>query len=194
MEYQHAFKEYVTSGAFKLSLSRSQISALAMISEVGEACMGGHTCISLHRKGLVTTIRAADGKLEYRLSEAGVYALKMARIADLTQGAPDPVADEIAALRRQLNETRIASQQVAEDNHNLRARLDRVRRQLVNITRVLRGRPEIKKPIITLRDKTPERSISKMMEDAQELYRVLEVTPTASQCPPATPDSKPSAV
>ena len=157
------FRDYVTSGAFKMSLSRAQVSALSMIAETGEVACGGHTFGALYHKGLVEHIRSKDGRLEYRLTEAGVYALKLARLADLTQGPKDAVEAELRALRKQLNDARVFAQQVTSDAWDMRARLQKAELLLQDARSMLQGQPCPKKPMVTLKDKHPERTVKEMV-------------------------------
>lgn len=157
------FRDYVTSGAFKLALSRSQVSALVMVAEVGDVSCGNHTLSSLFGKGLVTHIRSDCGRLEYRLTEAGAFALKLVRLADLTQGAPDPVAEELAALRDQLDQARRHAQQCAADAWDMKARVEFAERQVAEAKAYVEATPTPPKPIITLKNKHPERTQAQIL-------------------------------
>jgi hypothetical protein len=170
------FRDEVTSGAFSLNLSRAQVASLAMIAEVGEVACGGHTLGALFRKGLITHIRSQCGRLEYRLTEAGVYALKMARLADLVQGAPDPVAEELRALREQLDTARIQEQRSRMDAWNMTARVQRAYRAIARARSWIYGRPLPRKgPMITLKDQDPERTQAQIIGDLQAAENFLQM-------------------
>jgi len=167
------FREHVTSGAFTLSLSRSQVSMLTMIAEVGDV-HGAHTHRALHNKGLVTTITSEDGRIEYRLTEAGVYALKLAKLADLVNGAPDPVTEELSSLRHQLDAARRGALQLAQDCWNLKARLDRAEYGIEALAAELHGGAAPPKPFIWLRDKNPTRSTAEILKSLDDVSRALK--------------------
>lgn len=168
------FRDYVTSGAFKLSLSRQQVSALAMAAETGEVCCGSHTLGSLYNKGLVTHIRSECGRLEYRLTEAGVFALKLVRLAELTQGTPDPVAEELASLRKQLDQTRRHAQQLAADAWDMTARVEHAEREVAKAMAFVEGTPTPPKPILTLKNKHPERTQAQILGSLKAAQNFLE--------------------
>lgn len=150
------FREYSTSGAFNLALSRAQVSALSMIAESGDAAMGAHTYRALHHKGLVPDIRGAEGGIEYRLTPAGVYALKLVRIADLVQGDADPVEAEIVALTDALGKARGFAQEAVALARSMQARAEQAHRAVKAVRRFLRSGAPRPKPIITLKDPRPD--------------------------------------
>lgn len=172
------FREYVTSGAFKLTLSRQQVAALSMVAEVGEVACGGHTLGSLFNKGLVTHIRSDCGKLEYRLTEAGVFALKLVRIADLTQGAPDPVREELAALRGRLDQARRHAQQLAADVWDMSARVKQADLAIKEAQAWVSGAPAPERPMVTMKNKHPHRTQSQIMGHLQAAENFLQVETT----------------
>lgn len=174
MTDQSRFREYVTSGAFKLTLSRNQVSALSMIAEVGDVSCGGHTLGALFQKGLVTHIRSDCGKLEYRLTEAGVFALKLVRLADLVQGAPDPVAEELSALRGQLDKARRHAQQLAADAWDMSARVQKAEQAVAEAKAMVRGAPNPPKPVVTRKNRHPERSQAQMIAHLTVAENFLE--------------------
>jgi hypothetical protein len=168
------FRDYVTSGAFKLSLSRSQVSALAMVAETGAIDFGSHTLSALHNKGMVTSIRAANGSAEFRLTEAGVFALKLLSMAELTQGAPDPVAEELAALRLELDQARRHAQQCAADAWDMKARVEFAERKVAEAIAHVEAAPPPPKPIITLKNKHPDRTQAQIIESLNAAQSFLE--------------------
>lgn len=157
------FKEYSTSGAFNLSLSRAQVSALAMIAETGDSAMGAHTYRALHHKGLVADIRGPQGGIEYRLTPAGVYALKLVRLADLVQGDPEPVELEISALTESLDKARGVAEEALKFARSMQARAEQAHRAVKVVRRFLRSGAPRPKPIITLKDPCPEMTFQSMV-------------------------------
>lgn len=170
------FRDYVTSGAFSLSLSASQIAALSVVAETGETGCGGHTIGAMFRKGLVTHIRSNDGKLEYRLTEAGVFALKLARLAGLSQGQPDPVAQELGALRQQLDQARTLAQQLAADCWDMSARVQKAQQAVAEARAWAEGATAPRRPMVTLKDRHPERTQAEIMGHLQAAENFLQVT------------------
>ena len=86
------FREYATSGAFTLSLTRNQVQGLSLCREGAEDWLSGLQ--SLERKGLIARI-GADGR-QVRLTAPGLHTLALCRIAGLTNG-PD---EYIRALKK----------------------------------------------------------------------------------------------
>ncbi|MGK7653171.1 hypothetical protein ACSQ76_12370 [Roseovarius sp. B08] len=167
------FKEYSTSGAFNLSLSRAQVSALSMIAEHGDAVIGGHTQRALHHKGLISDIRANDGRLEYRLTPAGAYALQLVRMADLVQGPADTVAAEITALSGQLGEARAAAQDALTFARSMQARAEAAFRAIKRLRRFIKSGAPHPKPMISLKDPRRELGFSAMVRALDDLEREL---------------------
>lgn len=168
------FREYVTSGAFKLTLSRQQVSALSMIAEIGDVNCGGHTFGALYNKGLITHIRSDCGNLEYRLTEAGVFALKLVRLADLVQGAPDPVAEELSALRSQLDKARKHAQQLAADLWDMDARVRAADQAVSEAKAWVCGSPMPGRPLVKMKNRHPERTQAEMMGHLQVVENFLQ--------------------
>ncbi|MEX5515699.1 hypothetical protein [Pseudophaeobacter sp. 1A09344] len=156
------FKEYSTSGSFNLALSRAQVSALAMIAEHGDALMGAHTYRALHHKGLVAEIQAEGGGFECRLTPAGVYALKLVRLADLVQGDPDPVGAEIQGLTRDLETARGIARNALLFARSMKARAEQAHNAVKRVRRFLRSGAPRPKPIISLKDPSPDLTLSHM--------------------------------
>lgn len=105
------FSDYVTSGAFSLTLTRNQISELAFAAG-GERRLFGVTG-SLERKGLIEPINARSEKdaefepdeqhIEWRLTSAGALTLSLLAQAGLSNAGADVVAREIDDLRESLS-------------------------------------------------------------------------------------------
>lgn len=143
-----------------------------MIAEVGDVACSSATFGALYNKGLLTHIRSESGQLEYRLTDAGTFALKMTYLAGLSQGSPDPVAAENTALRRQLDEARIAGQQMAADVWDMRARLAKAERAINEARAFAEHRPPPRPPVVTLKDRNPKRTLTQILEhldDAQAM-------------------------
>lgn len=100
------FADYTTSGAFSLSLTRNQVSALAML-EGGDSGYMGTALAALERRGLAEPVanpgdlREAD-RVEMRATRAGLLVAALVREAGLTNGPPDPQAVELEALRAEV--------------------------------------------------------------------------------------------
>lgn len=178
------FRDYVTSGAFSLSLSASQIAALSVVAETGETGCGGHTIGAMFRKGLVTHIRSNDGRLEYRLTEAGVFALKMARLAGLSQGEPDPVARELAALREKLDQARTVAQQLAADCWDMNARVQKAQQAVAEAKAWAFGEPPPKRPMVTLKNRHPDRTQAEILAHLKVAENFLQAQDTEAEPQP----------
>lgn len=106
------FQEYVTSGAFSLTLSRNQISALSLLAS-GEARSVGVSDSILERKGLVEAVANPTthqmDAIEFRPSVAGFLCMEILREANLINFAGNAVTNELAALRAEIAECRLAA-------------------------------------------------------------------------------------
>lgn len=86
------FREYVTSGAFKLSLSKVQIDCLCQVEQTGGSWMLVTTFNALAAKGLVerTKVEGADGGhlvSGVRITEAGRAVIPLLKLAGLYREA-----------------------------------------------------------------------------------------------------------
>lgn len=106
------FQEYVTSGAFNLTLSRNQISALSLVAN-GEGRTVGVSDSILERKGLVEPIANPGPRphgnpdaVEFRPTVAGFLCMEMLREANLINFAGSAITNELAALRAEVEERR----------------------------------------------------------------------------------------
>lgn len=101
------FSEYVTSGAFNLSLSRHQVSAIGMMVGAGASPFSG---AALERKGLAEAVSkpsfGGDDGYEFRLTNAGLICARLLCEAGLSNGPEDPAAVELAAMRAELEAER----------------------------------------------------------------------------------------
>lgn len=87
-----AFKDYVTSTAFALTISRRQIEAISMLHKYGKTWLLLSTIDALRRKGLVERVDALGDEFagQYvRLSEAGEAVVPLLRMAGLLIDYPD---------------------------------------------------------------------------------------------------------
>lgn len=121
------FSDYVTSGAFNLSLSRNQIGELAMLGE-GPASYVSRA-EALERRGLIEAIPAKvysdfqSDMIEYRLTSAGILVVQLIHAAGLTNSPPVSLAVEGDRLRSELVESRAAEKEANRRARSLLARL-----------------------------------------------------------------------
>jgi len=121
------FSDYVTSGAFNLSLSRNQIGELAMLAD-GPASYVSRA-EALERRGLIEAIPAAGqtefhgDTIEYRLTAAGLLVVQLIHAAGLTNSPPTSLAMEVDRLRAELAESRAAEKAANQRARSLLARL-----------------------------------------------------------------------
>lgn len=168
------FADYVTSGAFNLSLSRHQVAAVSLLVGAGEeSCFSGP---GLERKGLAEAITGRLGdreRVEYRLTNAGLICAALLAEAGLTNGPADPHAIEIADLHAQLSEARETARDWQERGWSAMARKEAADREIEQLRaeiaalkdrdnpRALRLKPEFAnthyaEPVIVRRDKMPD--------------------------------------
>ena len=143
------FQEYTTSGAFNMSLSRTQVSALSMLSEIGDTgCATFSSTAALWKKGLIKDTSGIDdvpsGPME--LTAAGHHVVSLINMAGLTNS---PAGNYDTALDERLEEIRIIANQnrkLAEDNLSL----IRQKNDLLNYIRILKEKQGQEKPTIFL--------------------------------------------
>jgi len=182
------FSEYATSGAFSMSLSRHQVSALAMIAD-GAGSSWHLSDASLERKGLVEPVAKPsdhqDDRVEFRPTLAGLLCARLVREAGLSNGPDDPIAAELADLRRELEQRRHEAATNRDVAWSALARKEEAERELEEAQRELRlfrtesaGGPRLKEqfrrdpqapPMIRRRDKFPTTSDAELrvMTEAQ---------------------------
>ena len=87
----NAFRDYVTSTAFALTISRRQIEAISMLHKYGECWLLLTTIDALIRKGLVERVaeKTDCGGGYVRLSEAGRAVIPLLKLAGLLIAYPD---------------------------------------------------------------------------------------------------------
>lgn len=154
------FSEYVTSGAFSLTLTRTQTAALAMVEggEVNYLTAAG----ALERKGLVEAIPEQLGderyalhpaRMERRLTPAGALVLSLLHQAGLTNAGGDALAGECDALREALAAANGKVRDAFMRVMSLRARIDELESQVESLkSRIETGKPKIS---VCLRDPLP---------------------------------------
>ncbi len=89
----HSFSEYVTSTAFRLSLSKPQIECLCQIDQLGGSWMLTTTFNALSGKGLVERTAAAAAPNEFitsnvKLTQAGEAVIPLLKLAGLYRELP----------------------------------------------------------------------------------------------------------
>jgi hypothetical protein len=84
-----AFRDYVTSSAFHLSISRRQVDMLSQLDQFGASYGNIATCGALIGKGLVERIQDdASGFPRVRLTEAGKAVIPLLKLCGLYQEFP----------------------------------------------------------------------------------------------------------
>lgn len=173
-----AFQDYATSGAFQISLTRNQVACLSMGEYDERLAYGSSALQALLRKGLLSKLPAHpdDGVYsELRPTIAGLHVLKLCGLAGLTNAEADPITDEVAALKDELERARqsLIDERARWEGLNrnawsLHARLQKAELALADARRELENRPapepwDIVR--VTLRDPQPDRSTSDLMAD-----------------------------
>lgn len=144
------FREYATSGAFTLSLSRNQVQGLSLCRGGADDWVSGLQV--LERKGLVVRL-GPDGR-QVRLTAPGLHTLALCRIAGLTNGPDEELHTEIADLHRQLDHAICTVEDLTEKNWSLAARLEEAEGR-VKALEAERDGGQWPKPMVRLRDKHP---------------------------------------
>lgn len=110
MQQNTRFSEYATSGAFSLSLTRNQVSSLAMLDRGSAFDWTSSVMAGLERKGLVERVSAptdwSPARIEFRATRAGLLTAALCREAGLSNDDPDPTAVELARLRQEVVDCR----------------------------------------------------------------------------------------
>lgn len=153
------FQEYVTSGAFTLSLARSQVVALHGIV----AGSGHYACAAtaaLERKGLIAALAAPEDyspdRQEFRPTAAGLLVASLLTEAGLTQDQRDATAEEIARLQQEVEDRRAEAHTARTAARSSLARLQKAEVDLAN-ERALRTRDKMTVQILR-RDPLPNAS------------------------------------
>lgn len=185
------FSEYVTSGAFNLSLSRNQVAALSMCVEGADLYGATHSYGALERKGLVEFVPNPTGmafesaeRHQVRPSNAGLLTLQLLAEAGMGNHA-NAVAEELVALRAQLAEARRTAADLRVRLTSAMARKDRAvrlvvaarkdnRRLMAAVEDLTRGGPVLTLKnapdqfIITLKDPLPHLSDAELLAGVPE--------------------------
>jgi hypothetical protein len=134
----HRFSEYATSGAFSLSLTRNQVSSLALL-EGGAHGWASNAIAALERKGLAETIPSPQDydaeAVQYRATLPGLLVTALCREAGLTNGAPDPVSAELDALKAEVASLRLELREAKLDARSAMARKAKATEELENARR-----------------------------------------------------------
>ncbi|MGH7018568.1 MAG: hypothetical protein ACREEY_01730 [Brevundimonas sp.] len=157
------FQEYTTSGAFNLSLSRTQVAALHRIATGGDH-YGCTATAALERKGLIEALAAPEDyspdRREFRATAAGLLCATLLAEAGLTQGPRDAMAQEIAALQAEVEDRRAEAHTARTAARSALARLDQAELDLTNErARSVGGKLRVP---MTRRDPIPEVSRSEL--------------------------------
>ncbi|TIX20090.1 hypothetical protein [Mesorhizobium sp.] len=169
------FSDYVTSGAFSLTLTRNQISELAFAAG-GERRLFGVTG-SLERKGLIEPINARPEKdpefepdeqhLEWRLTSAGALTLSLLTQAGLSNAGSDIVAREIDDLRQSLSTANACAHEANLRVRSMHARLEEANALIDRLEARLAGE---KIPIrFTPSDPLPDASVDDLLNPERKL-------------------------
>ena len=144
------FREYATSGAFTLSLSRNQVQGLSLCREGADDWVSGLQ--ALERKGLI--VRMGSEGRQVRLTAPGLHTLALCRLAGLTNGPDDELHIEIADLHRNLDQALRAVEHLTEKNWSLAARLQEAELRVAELEAERDGQG-FRKPMVTLKDRNP---------------------------------------
>lgn len=150
------FADYTTSGAFSLSLTRNQVSALTML-EGGDRGYLGTALAALERRGLAEVVSDPEAgdldRVEFRATRAGLLVAALVQEAGLTNGNPDPQAVELSLLRAEVVERRREAAEARQVARSALARKAEVEWELENERRKAAAR-KLEMRIIP-RDPTP---------------------------------------
>jgi DNA-binding MarR family transcriptional regulator len=164
------FSEYATSGAFSLTLTRNQVSALAMLDEGSAPDYTANMMAALERKGLVERIPAPadhrEDNIEFRGTRAGLLTAALCREAGLTQGARDAVAVELDALRAEAIARRREAAEARLTARSALARLEAAEYEIENLKRAAEDRKLALR--IIRRDPLPDVTIEQLRARAEE--------------------------
>ncbi|MER9814269.1 hypothetical protein [Mesorhizobium sp. M0129] len=174
------FSEYVTSGAFNMTLTRSQISTLAMLAS-GNSEWGG---ASLERKGLAAPIPSslAADRVEWRITGAGTILMALLFEAGLTNSGVDAAAAEVDRLNLAIATANQTVRDVRKKTWSMHAKLEQAEIENENLRRCLaalelerehpgvRLKPEFAArgeygPVVTARDPFPHVPAAELLDD-----------------------------
>lgn len=171
------FSDYVTSGAFSLTLTRNQIAGLGQLNADGAGYV--HNAATLERKGLIEILprpdRWQEDRTEFRLTRAGLLCLAMLGEAGLSNDrAADPVAGEFQAMRDELVALREEASAARQTARAAIARREEAETELENAQRRIRelrtGKHErLTLNFVRIRDPLPEISDAELKARAEEV-------------------------
>jgi DNA-binding PadR family transcriptional regulator len=154
------FQDYVTSGAFTLSLARSQVVTLHRIASGLSDHYPCAATTALERKGLIAPVAApedyAPDRQEYRATAAGLMVAALLTEAGLTQDQRDATAAEVARLHQEVEDRRAEAHTARTAARSALARLQKSETDLAN-ERAMRGRGKLIVPVLR-RDPLPNAS------------------------------------
>jgi hypothetical protein len=160
------FSDYTTGGAFALTLSRNQVSALGMIAATGDTDAGGAgTLTSLWRKGLIDQPHAGG----VDLTAAGARTLDLLALAGLTNSPADTLPQLLEEAQAEAAMLREQNLRLARDNQALACRL---RDQMAVIKRLSETDEDGRRPRLVftgVTDHCPNRTVADMLEDALQI-------------------------
>lgn len=137
------FSDYVTSGAFNLSLSRNQIAQLSMMADGPETFV--HRGESLERRGLIEAMPRRtehdyqDEALEYRLTAAGLLTVQMLHAAGLTNQGEATLVREVELLRAEVVRARESERRAIMLAQSFRSRLKWLQDRMARLKDHARG-------------------------------------------------------
>ncbi len=144
------FREYATSGAFTLSLSRNQVQGLSLCRDGADDWVSALQ--ALERKGLVTRL-GPEGR-RVHLTAPGIHTLALCRLAGLTNGPDDELHGELADLHQRLDQALRTVEDLSDKNWSLAARLQEAEGR-VKALESERDGGHWRPPLVRLRDKHP---------------------------------------
>jgi hypothetical protein len=143
------FQNYVTSGAFRLSLTRQQIAALSLLPCHDSTSFAAN---DLERKGLCEAIAGASAeRQEFRITSAGALAQQLCHMAGLTNAGADALAQEMEALRAELDAARRTNLELRKLLGITVPKLERSERELAAAVKKLRKLTKEKFPLVRLK-------------------------------------------
>ncbi|RUU08881.1 hypothetical protein EOD08_35995, partial [Mesorhizobium sp. M6A.T.Ca.TU.002.02.2.1] len=170
------FSEYVTSGAFNMTLTRSQISTLAMLASGANEWAGA----SLERKGLAAPIASslAEDRVEWRITGAGTIVMSLLFEAGLTNSGKDATAIEVDRLNGALGEANTTIRDVRRKTWSMFAKLQEAEIDNANLRRRIASlelehkHPGVKlkaefadcAPLVTARDPFPDVAAADLLD------------------------------
>jgi hypothetical protein len=177
MSAELRFQEFVTSGAFTLTLTRQQVAQLSMLAQ-GQEIFGA---AALFRKGLADEAQRPDigpDHVQYRATPAGLLVAALCHRAGLTNGGENALAEEVARCQAEVDRVHESMAQLrknasaafarasnrAAENEELKRRVAALEAELDLVKRGVRLKPEfddgpyVATPKISLRDPLPDQS------------------------------------